>query len=98
MQVAAVVQALAAVRRHEAGHPAAVGVAERLTLLRAVGEEIDSCGGESRREAAVRQKTRVQLQNTNFNMVISQHPTVSIHNIPASSNHTLQILLMSTHI
>lgn len=44
VQVAAVVRPLAPVGRHEGRHPAAVGVAQGLALLRAVGEQVGACG------------------------------------------------------
>ncbi|KAG8015087.1 hypothetical protein GBF38_022379, partial [Nibea albiflora] len=43
VQVAAVVRPLATVGWHEGRHPAAVGVAQGLALLRAVGEQVSTC-------------------------------------------------------
>lgn len=43
VQVAAVVRSLAPVGWHEGWHPAAVGVAQGLALLRAVGEQVSTC-------------------------------------------------------
>lgn len=47
VQVAAVVRTLAAVRRHEGRHPAAVGVTQGFALLRAVGEQVGACAQDS---------------------------------------------------
>lgn len=46
MQVAAVVGTLAPIGRHEAGHPAAVRVAQRLALFSTVREEVSTCTDE----------------------------------------------------
>lgn len=43
VQVAAVVWPLTPVGWHEGRHPAAVGVAQGLALLRAVGEQVSTC-------------------------------------------------------
>lgn len=43
VQVAAVVRPLAPIGWHEGRHPAAVGVAQGLALLRAVGEQVSAC-------------------------------------------------------
>lgn len=46
MQVAAVVGGLPSLRGDEAGHPAAVRVAQGLALLGAVGKQVGTCEGQ----------------------------------------------------
>lgn len=50
VEVAAVVWALAPVGGHEAGHPAAIRMAQGLALLRAVREQIGPCAWQKHRE------------------------------------------------
>lgn len=49
VQIAAVIRSLASIGRDKGRHPAPIGVAQRFTFLRAVGEEIHACQHERER-------------------------------------------------